>query len=419
MSFPLEEYLRLKRKQLEEELDREKAANSLLAEYIKRKQEKLEDEQYRYEAAQAAKKEAEARKLEEIAARKRRLLEQQEEARARQKYSQFKERSSEQRWGKQFGTLLAQVKDSLQKDNKLEEIRTIIQNREPSLQELDWDSWLANPLNERLADLDLDQATEIFKRDNLLAKRRKGTGGRRRKQINYALSFTGDTASEATNDYVSTTFDPIVHNLNAGFTISFWVRPNEIPVATHLFAIGRRNADAKERFTFGLNNATRLYLGVGQQKKTSTNHGMSVDNWYHWVITFAGGVGGTLIAYRNGEDIDLAADGNGTSTWDDTSSDEPIFFGGRNLVGSYNNGWACSLDEVAIYDTVQDADWVADVYSGGTDYDHEGANNLVGYWKFNEGSGTTVKDFSGNGNHGTFGAISGDTTAFPTWEKRE
>jgi len=44
-------------------------------------------------------------------------------------------------------------------------------------------------------------------------------------------------------------------------------------------------------------------------------------------------------------------------------------------------------------------------------------SGLVGYWKFNEGRGTTVTDYSGNGNHGTFAAISGDTTAYPTWEK--
>ena len=37
------------------------------------------------------------------------------------------------------------------------------------------------------------------------------------------------------------------------------------------------------------------------------------------------------------------------------------------------------------------------------------------FWKFDEGSGTTVKDYSGNDNHGTFAAISGDTTAYPTW----
>ena len=55
--------------------------------------------------------------------------------------------------------------------------------------------------------------------------------------------------------------------------------------------------------------------------------------------------------------------------------------------------------------------------------DHTGASNLVGYWKFNEGSGTTVKDLSGNGNHGLLTNDShGDdggaafATGTPTWE---
>ena len=41
----------------------------------------------------------------------------------------------------------------------------------------------------------------------------------------------------------------------------------------------------------------------------------------------------------------------------------------------------------------------------------------MGYWRFEEGSKTTVKDLSGNGNHGTFAPISGDTTALPNWSK--
>ena len=173
-------------------------------EYIKRKQKQLEEKNRRAAELEAAKEAARVAKIEEIAARKKRLLDQQEEERINQKHIQFKERLAEQQCDKQFGTLLAQIKDSLQEDNKLEEIRTIIQNREPSLQKLDWASWLSNPLNEKLADLDLDQATEMFKRDNLLAKRRKGRGGRRRKKqtVNYVLSFTGDTEADATDDYV-------------------------------------------------------------------------------------------------------------------------------------------------------------------------------------------------------------------------
>ena len=51
--------------------------------------------------------------------------------------------------------------------------------------------------------------------------------------------------------------------------------------------------------------------------------------------------------------------------------------------------------------------------SGGID-DHRKNSNLVGYWKMNEGSGTTVEDLSGTGNDGT---LTTDGTGLPTWEE--
>jgi hypothetical protein len=67
----------------------------------------------------------------------------------------------------------------------------------------------------------------------------------------------------------------------------------------------------------------------------------------------------------------------------------------------YNNGNACGLDEIAIYSEEKDATWVSNVYNGKTDYNHTGGDSLVAYWKFNEGTGDTVKDLSGYGWHGT------------------
>ena len=139
---------------------------------------------------------------------------------------------------------------------------------------------------------------------------------------------------------------------------------------------------------------------------------MSVGNWYNWIITFAGGSGGALTAYRDGVDIDLASDGNGTSIWTLNASDEVIYFGGRNAYGNYNNGWACGLDEVAIFDEVKS---VSDLYDGTTNpVDQTGASGLVGYWKFNEGTGTTTKDHSGNDNHGTLTTY---VSGLPTWSE--
>ena len=139
---------------------------------LERKRKRAAELEAKKEADRVAKMEAEAREQEEIAARKKLLLEQQEDERLRQKHIQRKEKLAEQKWNKQLNTLLAQIEGH---NDKLEEIRVILQNREPSLQELDWDSWLSDPLNQKLADLDLERAMEMFKRDNLMAKRRHGT----------------------------------------------------------------------------------------------------------------------------------------------------------------------------------------------------------------------------------------------------
>ena len=123
--------------------------------------------------------------------------------------------------------------------------------------------------------------------------------------------------------------------------------------------------------------------------------------------------------YRNGEDIDLATDGNGTSTWTHTATNFPIFFGGRNNEGDYDNGWACALHHVAIFDEVKDTSWVTDIYNASrTGTNFTGQSGLVGYWKFNEGSGLTVKDHSENDNHGTLTSDTADGgSGIPTWEK--
>ena len=410
-------------------------------EYIKKRQKEWErrwnrafEVEAKKEEERVAKMEAEAREIEEIAARKKLLLEQQEDERFHQKHIQRKRKEAEQKWDKQFDTLLAQIKDRLQEDNKLEEIRIIIQNREPSLQELDWESWLSDPLNQRLAALDFEYAMEMFKRDSLMAKRRKRTGGKKKYRDNYALVFTGDTAADAAEDYVTTNFNPDDYNLNLGFTVSYWVRADA--VGASMFAFGRKHSN-HERFTFGINHKQQVFIGTGGNRLRSSWSGMGMDTsqleydgsnwilktdgtWYHFAVTYADRADTSTSVerklYINGAHMDT---GPSNINWSTTGGDTGgMIFGGRTVGGvEYQDGWACGLDEVAIYDTAKDSDWVTDVYDGGAKYDHEGASNLVGYWKFNKGSGTTVKDHSGNGNHGTFAAISGDTTAQPTWEK--
>ena len=404
----------------------------LTIEKMRRKQERLKKKwaqeaklEAEKEAQRVAKIEAELREQEEIAARKRLLLEQREDERLRKKYIQKKEKLAEEKWIKQSNALMAQIKARHQKDDKLEEIKIIIKNREPTLQQLDWDSWLSDPLNQRLADLDFERAMEMFKRDNFMAKRRKRTRGKPKKFS--ALVFGG---SEGNRSYLTTNFNPDSFNLNLGFTVSYWVRPDE--VGDLMLAFGRRH-NSNQRFAYGINTATAIYAGVGDTRirtnwaamGATTNPQLSnlfdasnqlkTGRFVHFAATYADRADTSSSAvhkiYLNGVLIK-----ENTLNWSQTGGGTGgMFIGVRNNVGDYNQGWACALSHLAIFDKEQSSTYIQDIYNAGrTGTNFTGQSGLVGYWKFNKGSGTTVTDHSGNGNHGTFAT---DGSGLPTWRK--
>ena len=476
-----------------------------MLEYIKRRQKQLEAKKRREakleaekEAIRIAKIEEETRKKEEAMARKKLLLEQQEAELLRQKHIQAKEKLAEDKWNEQLSTLLGQLDQQRQEKKTLEEIRIIIQNRQPSIQQLDWNRWLADPLNQRLAELDFERAEEMFKYDNLMAKRRHGTRGK--PVVNYGLAFTGDTQATARADLVATNFNPNdptnkgfaegsgrIPLAKSGFTISYWYRPDEH--TGDAFAMGWKYGNSS-RFSFGMRNAARPFFSIGSNQfgtygghnswvTMMTNSGFSAVNniddfldgdanlrleqWYHIAITYVGSEPGGVannetdrirriyfngyqLYGQNSEKIDTDyndwhnVDRRGEMNWTANLDEEMtrgFSFGMRALKGSgatdgvanakYNNGHACGLDNVAIYNELKDNDWVRDVYSGGVTYNHKtsGGAGLVAYWRFNEGSGTSVKDSGPYGWNGTLtngsdaetvqASISSIASGVPTW----
>ena len=446
--------------------------------YIKSKQKKwekkwrLEEElRLKEEEERVAKMEAEAREREERAYQKRRLLEEQENERLRLKRVEEKKVIAEKKWTNQRDTLVTQVREHMQINNMLEEIRVIIGKRDPSLQVLDWTNWLlSDPLNQRLADLDLEIAMAMFKRDNLLAKRRHGTRGKKAAFKPYVLTFTGDTAGDARFDYVSTTFNPDSYDgagtgLNRGFTVSYWVKSLEdVSDSPDVYIAWGKRSQANGAFQFGVKNANKIKIGVGSADKDDNTHkeglgweagddnvahGVNDGEWHHWVVTYGGddhsSIGGDrqVRVWIDGVEIlknGATGGGMGIANWvpgwqncdegcdDAANAASNIYFGGRaNFNGldddpptSYNQGWACSLSEVAIYNVEKDEDgtFAREVYNAGWGYDHSDNSGLVGYWKFNEGSGTTVKDYGPYGKHGTLTSDADQGgSGTPTWTK--
>jgi hypothetical protein len=188
--------------------------------------------------------------------------------------------------------------------------------------------------------------------------------------------------------------------------------------------LGTRASSPVARFHFGIHSNGNINVGVGGNDVTGINNPMEIGKWYNWVISYTGtqfDAGERKLRMWINTDARMA--NNNSTAWSNQDEGMTMYFGGRNTEGSgYTSGFACALDEVAIYNKCIDSvgTFASEVYNAGTNYNHLSNNhtsNLVGYWKFNKGSGTTITDHSGKGNHGTFAPISGQTTAFPTWEE--
>ena len=314
-------------------------------------------------------------------------------------------------------------------------------------QRLNWGNWLEISENRYLVRINENIAKKVFEDTNVLIDRAIGSINRRRTRggdepaKNYSLTFSGDKGGAA-ESHVTTDFNPDDYDLNLGFTVSYWIRPDE--VGTNMFAFGRKHNN-NQRFVFGVSQANKIHIGIGSNKLLGTWGNGLADNasgktaaelfpdlfttphdsdsdlipgtWMHFVVTYAdrestdeGSV--ARIVYLNGELI-KTANINWSSTGGSTGG---MYFGARNLTTvGYNYGMACGLDEIAIFGEEKDSVWVTNTYNGGTPTDLQNESGLVGYWRFEEGSGLFVKDLSGNGNHGTFAPISGDTTALPNW----
>jgi len=336
-------------------------------------------------------------------------------------------------------TILGEIKVV---DTKIISMLTTVGRKKQANQKLTWKGWLTIPENRYLYEINESVAKDVYNATTEYIRRnfedRKISRGGGSPEKNYSLTFTGNSDTDTrTYDYVSTDFNPDTYNLNLGFTVSYWVRPDE--VGNTMFAFGRKHNNS-QRFTFGINRKRQGYFAVGGNKlvtswvnmDTPVEESLLVQDgsywnlktdgtWYHFAVTYD-----DRTDTSSGADRKLYVNGvlrhTGNINWSSTGGDTGgMYFGARNLIDDYNNGWACGLDEVAIYDTAKDASWVLSVYNNKTDYNHKksGGSGLVGYWRFNEGRGNNVKDLSGNGNHGTFGAISGDTTAHPSWSDDE
>ena len=125
------------------------------------------------------------------------------------------------------------------------------------------------------------------------------------------------------------------------------------------------------------------------------------DTWYYVACTYNDSTG-AMELYING-----SSEATATNAVDIEQSD--LALGAQS--GGGGEFFTGRMQDVRVYDRVLTANEVAFIHSRGSSGDDPTNTNLLANWTFEEGSGTTINDVSGNGNHGTANNI----TEFLFW----
>jgi len=224
---------------------------------------------------------------------------------------------------------------------------------------------------------------------------------------NYSLSFDGN------DDYVNVGNTSSL-TISGDITVSAWVYFDDFN--TTLPNVISKITDGSN-VSYGIEknlNESRLsfWIGDGTDFVEAISGVLSATTWYHVVGT---NDGTNSKIYINGDLEATVAQGNPAGPTGD------LKIGLCSTQSQSYRYWDGLIDEVAIWNDALTADEITALYNSGNGLDassnsgnYTSSSNLQGYWKFNEGSGTTLTDQTSNGNDGTINGATWSTDVPPT-----
>lgn len=221
-------------------------------------------------------------------------------------------------------------------------------------------------------------------------------------------SYAQDPAGNCiNNDYEQFVIDGQLRYINCGndpmfntgneLTVEVWTRVYDTSWDQKL--VGKTNLDFNTGYSIGVIQG-RLYPAIWNPVNNTFTEGFMppLRLWFHLAVTFT--AGGDMVGYVNGEEVGRQA-APAAPIVDNT--DDMIMF-----IAPWGNNDAFmafgEFDEVRVWNRALSGDEVREnIHRTLTGSE----NGLIAYYDFNEASGNTVNDLTGNGNDGTFqGAMS-------------
>lgn len=204
----------------------------------------------------------------------------------------------------------------------------------------------------------------------------------------YSILFDGS------NDYLDIGSMSALASASS-FSVSFWFKNNGNSSGN---AFGGWGSSSHNNIGCNPNySANTFYFvvragsAVGALAVSSLTTYAPSNTWNHFVCTFDGGDRKIFI---NG--TQRASDTGVAPSTTSSSAGDNVAIGLRETY--YAKG---RIDEVALYSSALSQSEVTDIYNSGKPNDRSSDSDLLGYWRMEEGSGTTVADSSGNGNTAT------------------
>lgn len=178
-------------------------------------------------------------------------------------------------------------------------------------------------------------------------------------------------------------------NITGAFSLSAWM--NCTNFAGSLAEIISKEGGGAGYYMWTASGGSAVHFGFNAGAFEIAAGNLSPNTWYHVVGTYdpAGGTNNGKF-YLNGSVIAVK-----------TSALSPNSTSGALGLGSNGSGnsqvFTGTLDQMMVWNRVLTPTEISNLYSA----NNIPTNGLVGEWNFNEDSGTTAFDISGNGNNGT------------------
>ncbi|GHC11140.1 LamG-like jellyroll fold domain-containing protein [Cerasicoccus arenae] len=202
--------------------------------------------------------------------------------------------------------------------------------------------------------------------------------------------------------------NPGALNITGAVTVMGWVKPAGASNYGIIAGIDKSGGAANDQFVLKTTAAGSSYLsfqatGVGGVGVTATDNQSIVaraaaddDGWIHVAGVFSPGE--AVIIYINGEEIARTAT---SMTELQSTLSESIPFRIGNMTSSFDYGFNGALDEIRIFNEAVEANAIAE-FAGA----EVSGDDLVAFWNFNEGEGTTATDSV----NGIVGTLQGNAT---------